>query len=498
MGDRISAMLVQAQEGPFYGLEWIIRLLEVASSPTRHESYPALEALRDIFILILPPKVSGRSLTPWTARPMTDDKELTPAWFLLLAYFEDRLLKVYGDFLKLLEIALHDQVSNGRERAMRIVYELAIAYKSDHEETLLVLLVNKLGDPQRKISSRAAYYLQCVAEKHVELTLTIVKAVQSVATQPDAPNDKQAYYGLTLFSQLQLSESAPEVTAALLMTYQHFLELLLAQLDREVNQPKRRRPKAKRSKTSREEEDDDEQVPRTTKVALRGLTRAIPFARSTGQSGLDRYSAKLLAIAARIRCFSTLLQAAELIYKVANEAESAGAGGGQALLQLLSELVNKHLLNYARMGETTSMHPQLLKLLYRIFCSLGESADPKAIDCLRAMTKTLLSTSTLVNNPAFAAAALLLVNEVLSVRPGLRLAICFPDDADGAGGESSPSLLTELNILSRHFHPTVARYAATLLLPKGEIDVSHEPDDPFECMGNTSFLEKLISAAPLS
>lgn len=483
MSDKISALLLQAQECPFYSLEWVTKLLEAASSTVRNESYPALEALKDIFNLILPPKACGRALTAWKARPMTDNKELTPSWFLMLAYFEDMLKQAYTDFLKVVEIMLHDQVQNGRERAMRILYELALSYKFDYTETILVLLVNKLGDPQRKVASRVVYYLQSIVEKYDELTLPVVKAIQNAATQPKAPNDKAAFYGLTFFSQVRLNDTSPEVTNVLLSTYQYFLELFLIQLDRQAREAKKKN-KLKNKRRKLDETVEDE-MPRTAKVILLGLTRAIPFARSTGQADLDQYAVKLLSIAGRIKCFSTLLKAAGLIYKISCEAENMN----DSMLQLLSELVSQHLLSYSRMGEATSTHPQLFKLLYKIFNSLSESAHPKAVPCLRRMIKALMSVSVMMNSPAFPAAALLLVNEALSVRPGLRLAICFPEESE----EASFGLLTELNIFSRHFHPTVARYASTLLEPKGEIDISKEPDDPFTCMANVSFLEKFAA-----
>lgn len=479
--DKISAMLLQAKESPFYGLEWITKLLAIASGTSRHESFPAIDALREIFLLILPPKATGRTLTAWKDRPLTNDKELTPTTLLLLAYFEDVLRQAYVDYIKLLEIMLHDQVQNGREKALRVVYELALSYKSDLTETLILLLVNKLGDSRRIIASRVVYYLQCILDKHEKLTLVTVKEVQKVATKTLQPNDKPAFYGLTFFSQIRLNEQTPEVTQILLQTYQYFLEIFLSQLQ-EVSRKEKMLHKRKRAKSEGGEEED---IPRVTKVVLLGLTRAIPFVRSTGtgEENLYQYGSKLLAIADKIRSFPTLLQAAGLIFKILIEGQNIS----EASLQLLTDLVSKHLLFYARMAETTASHPQLFKFLYKIFSSLSESANPKAMEHLGQMIKSLLSLSILVANPAFSAAALLLLNEVLVMKPGLRLSIIFPDD-----DQSGNSLFLELNILSRHYHPTVARYASTLLQAKGEIDISKEPDDPFLSMNTSSFLEGFI------
>lgn len=490
-GDKISAILLQAQECPFYGLEWIGRLLSMASSTSRHESFPAIDALKNLFVLILPPKITGRSLVAWKDRPLTDNKDLTPTPHLVIAYFEDMLRQMYIDYLKVLEIMLHDQIPNSRERALRAVFDLSMAYKSDFSETLLMLLVNKLGDPARKIASRVVYYLQGVVEKHEELTLMTVKAVQSVATRLHPANDKPAFYGMTFFSQLRLNEGSPEVTDVLLATYQHFLGLFIHQLEasardkRAKHRKKRTIPGAKRRKLGSEAEEEEE-VPRVIKVVLLGLTRAIPFVKCADESYLNEYATRLLSITAKIKSFPTLLQASSLIYRIFTAREAAAS---DASLQVLSELISRNLLDYPRMADNSSCHPQLFKLLFKIVSSLAELASASALPCLRAVLKSLLSVAVVINNPAFPAAALLLLNEALVMRPGLRLAITFPEDSNAAEPSSS---FTELNILARHHHPTVARYASTLLLPKGEIDVSAEPEDPFAGMTHSVFLEKFI------
>lgn len=476
--DKISAILLQAQECPFYGLEWIGKLLSMASGTSRSESFPAIEALKDVFILILPPKATERSLTAWKARPLTDNKDLTPTSFLLVAYFEDMLRQMYIDYIKVLEIMLHDQVQNGRERAMRIVFDLSMAYKSDFSEALLVLLVNKLGDPARKVASRVVYYLQSVVEKHEELTLMTCKAVQHVSTKPDLANDKPAFYGMTFFSQLRLNEASPAVTDILLTTYQHFLGLFLKQLENSAKEKK------KKNKTKRRKLDaDEDEIPRVMKVVLLGLTRAIPFVKSADDSSMNQYAVKLLSITARIRSYPTLLQASTLIYKLFTEQETMS----DSSLQLISDLVSKNLLDYPRMSENSSSFPHLFKLLFRIVSSVAELNSSSVLPCLRAIVKSMLSVAVMINNPAFPAAALLLVNEALVLRPGLRLAISFPDDVSSDCGSWK-----ELDVLAKHYHPTVARYSATLLQPKGEIDVGAEPEDPFVGMTNSAFLERFI------
>lgn len=247
-----------------------------------------------------------------------------------------------------------------------------------------------------------------------------------------------------------------------------------------------------------------DETPRIVKVVLLGLTRAIPFAQA---EGLTVYGEKLFALAGRIRSFPTLLQASSLIFRLFyGSAETATGGAASAVsFDLLTTLVSRYLLDYSRMAQATSSHAQLFKLLYKMIARLGSSLQARALECLRAIIKALLVASTTVPSPAFAAATLLLLSEALAMKPALRLAISFPEEqeedtkeerardkgiASPAGDEHS--LYWELLVLARHIHPTVQRYARTLLQPNGEIDIGQEPDDPFQSLSTAAFLESLI------
>lgn len=524
--DRINAMSLQAQESPFHGLEWIRKLLEMAVSESRHESYPAMEALKGLFLLILPPQALRPRLLSWAERSdLSEQRETTSARALLLAHFEDSLRQAFLDFVKILEIMLHDQVVAGRERSLRILYELVLAYPAGWTEPILLrLLVNKLGDPERKLASRVVYYLQMAVERHEPLTLPAVKLVQEGVMKyvPKVhQSDKIAYYGLTFFSQLKLSDGASEVTEVLLATYQHFLQTFISSLetDRSTGTGKKRgskklaqyrRKRARKSDTDevgREEEFSQDETPRIVKVVLLGLTRAIPFARA---DGLVIYGEKLFGIAGRIRSFPTLLQASSLIFRILyGSAESTvSSTSSDSSFDLLATLVSQYLLDCTRMAHATSSHSQLFKLLYKIVSLLGASYQVQALRCLRIIMKAVLTASMMVPSPAFAAATLLLLNEALAMKPALRLAISFPEEqqeegrvlvgmskkvSNSIGDDQSP--YWELLVLARHAHPTVRKYALSLLQSNGEIDISNEPDDPFQSLSVMAFLESFIKGA---
>lgn len=290
LGDKVSAMLLQIQESPFYSLEYITSLLEMASSHNRTESFGAMEALRDSFIKCIPEGLFGMDevasssdlsktadsssaiskylpLLTWRERwlrgMISGHREHCSMSQLLVCYYEDVLLRNFNTFIRLLDISMGDQVQVGRERAMRLMNDLLLEGRSSGLKqtiSMLTSLINKMGDPKRKVSSRVHYYLQGIIEKHESLILPAVRAVQNsclltsnkatmrtkaaaaealkkggkskkTKAAAAAPvSDKSAFYGLTFFSQIKLNGDSPEVTGILLQTYQHFLEGFIVSL----------------------------------------------------------------------------------------------------------------------------------------------------------------------------------------------------------------------------------------------------------------------------
>lgn len=58
ISDKISAFLIQIRESPFYSMQAIAQLLALAGGASRHESYPALEAIGNVFATCILPAPS--------------------------------------------------------------------------------------------------------------------------------------------------------------------------------------------------------------------------------------------------------------------------------------------------------------------------------------------------------------------------------------------------------------------------------------------------------
>lgn len=65
------------------------------------------------------------------------------------------------------------------------------------EEQLLTMIVNKLGDPQKKPAASAAHQLRRVLEKHPAMSSVVCREVQQLAFRPNL--SPQSLYNCVIF-----------------------------------------------------------------------------------------------------------------------------------------------------------------------------------------------------------------------------------------------------------------------------------------------------------
>ena len=101
---------------------------------------------------------------------------------LALWYFESRLKKVYEGFVGAVLAATFDTVAAHKLTALKVVLDLLI-HKPEQEQKLLSGLVNKLGDPERKVAANTAHLLSLLG-KNSDYT-SIVFVCFSVSSSSD-------------------------------------------------------------------------------------------------------------------------------------------------------------------------------------------------------------------------------------------------------------------------------------------------------------------------
>lgn len=240
LSDKISALTLSVQESPLHNRRALETLVNLARKKSRGQAVEVLGALKDLFGLgsVLPP---DRKLRTFAAQPdlsttfMSKMKwtssdplpsSLTKAHLILWA-FEDWLKTTYFEILKILETWCNDEVVFARGKAVDYVCQL-LKEKPEQEANLLRLLINKLGDSDKKIASKTSYNILQLETAHPLMKLTIISAIESdLLFRPNQSLHAQ-YYGVITLNQTVLSGKEEAVAKKLLDIYFSLFAKLLA------------------------------------------------------------------------------------------------------------------------------------------------------------------------------------------------------------------------------------------------------------------------------
>ena len=223
--DKVSAAALLAGDSPAgAGLAALGDLLKLAGkrAGARSGAVAALDALSDLFCGPLLP--AGRRLVPLAARPRAQLEEilreggveaflnpsvsysaasaanrprrLACARVLLYWGLEDALRRRASDYLSLLEAASRDGLDVVKRASARGASNL-LKSRPEGEARALALLVNKLGDPDRRSASDASHALMRVLDEHPAMAPVVAADVERAAFRPgQAP---RARYACVLF-----------------------------------------------------------------------------------------------------------------------------------------------------------------------------------------------------------------------------------------------------------------------------------------------------------
>jgi len=471
--DKTAAFLLRIQEAPFYlALDYLSKLLEMAKANSRHESFLAVESLKEAFLKLLPPADSGRNLVYSKQRKWSVKPDHLSRKTLAICYFEEGVKRAFFEYLKIIEVMAQDQVSHGRERAIRVLWTLGMA-SCEQGSNILSILANKLGDPERKIASRVVYYLQEIVNTRNDVTESIVGMVQQVIQRPGI-SEKAQYYGLTFLSQLRLSHKAPNLPGRLLEIYLVAFKVHVI--------PNMRASMAIKEKSAKRKRTEIPTVPefsRLAKVVLTGINRALPFFKGDVEALQTDLLVPVQILMKTANC-SAIIQALGLHHQIV----SAG-GSKDGFAKALQDF-----LDGKQIVKETSTYPQLFALLFKAM--VANTGMPNA--AIMSLVKSLISSCFRINSEAYTASTLLLLDELLRAHPSVRSMITDEQsDVGEARLEDGLSIsLFELNLLSRHYNPVIASYATALLESKR---IRNPMINPFESMSNLKFLDEFIASS---
>ena len=559
LSDKISALTLSVQESPLHNMKALEQLMALAKKKSRAQAVDVLGALKDLFGAgsLIP---SDRKLTTFAAQPQLHaalaatgaswaagkplPRPLNEAHLIFWA-FEDWLKSIFFQTLQILESWSNDEVVFARGRAVDYIFTL-LKDKPEQEQNLLRLLVNKLGDRDKKIASKTSYRILQLMTAHPAMKPTIIDAIESdILFRPHQGLHAQ-YYGTITLNQTVLSNGEVDVAKKLISVYfALFLKLLSkpeekrkqeTQLAKE--QPVRLNRKGEvqgggisiPGKAARKKEEalakaklEDAQLKEKMVAAvLTGVNRAIPYV-STDDESFDQHLDTLFRITHSSN-FNTSIQALMLIQQIQGQSQITA---DRFYRTLYESLLDPRLL-------TSSKQVLYLNLLYRAL-----RADLN-IERIKAFTKRITQILSLHNAP-FACAAIYLIRELESTFPSLSPFISGPEpeesddeeetfkdvpedgESDSGGASLMPasqhsdpvtttqqaydprkrdpthakaanSSLWDLLPMALHYHPSVSLFASKLMSHASADSMPPKPDLNLNTL--IHFLDRFVNKNP--
>ena len=310
LSDKVSALTLVVQESPVHTTKSFESLLALAKKRSRSQAVTALGALKDLLGVgvVLP---ADRRLRTFATQPGllgTLEEDMISTWSIgqdlpgrmtkahLISWaFEDWLKECYFDMLKVLEGWCNDEIDYARSRAVTYVYEL-LESKPEQESNLLRLLVNKLGDPDKKIASRTSYLLLQLQTKHPLMKPIIVRSIETELLLRPNQSSHARYYAINTLNQTILSGKEEEIAHKLLNIYFELFVALLKKPEPQVVQAgplinkkgqvqggggaKGKKALARATKEEEAKQASEETTEKMISAVLTGVNRAFPFSKT--------------------------------------------------------------------------------------------------------------------------------------------------------------------------------------------------------------------------
>lgn len=201
--DKLSALILLSSSSPVHTTSYLNQLLGLTKKKSRDQAVRAIRAIVDWL-------QGGSAGTSSAGLP---DRKLK--WFaeqrdlrrvaqaqrsglkkngkipgdehLVLYAFEDWLKKWYFGLLQVIEGLLHDPLPFVRTQMTGFVASL-LSGKPEQEQNLLRLLIDKLADSDKTVSSRTSHHILQVIQAHPMMKGIIVREVAGLVLKPSTVN----------------------------------------------------------------------------------------------------------------------------------------------------------------------------------------------------------------------------------------------------------------------------------------------------------------------
>ncbi|EQC34133.1 hypothetical protein SDRG_08342 [Saprolegnia diclina VS20] len=382
LADRIAATTLAIQGSPIHNLQRLSQLVTMAKNKSRRESQMAVDSLKDLFLNNLLP---DRKLHFFHQQPLhRPDATLQ---HLVIWYFEHCIKMAFSQLIAVLSNGMNDAIDVHKRACIRAVVAL-LTEKPEQEAVLLSMLVNKLGDPERKIAAYVLHQLQELLKTHPVMKRVVVSDVERLLTRTKV-TERTKYNAVLFLNQLYLD--AKDKTLAT-----HLIKVYFGLFTKEVHRTGSEAGGLERKLLS---------------ALLVGVNRSFPYAECTSADFQSEIDTMFRVV--HTAHFSTSVQALMLLFQVMNSTTSVP---DRFYTALYAKLLDPKL-------PTTSKHTMFLNVLFR---AMKSDVSPARVN---AMIKRLLQVAYTMA-PAFACASLYLVSQVMAHNPRLRGMIDMAEASD--------------------------------------------------------------------
>ncbi|XP_041037850.1 CCAAT/enhancer-binding protein zeta [Carcharodon carcharias] len=378
LADRMAAMTLMIQDAPVHTLHFVETLInQIKKKGSRRQCLMALSTLTELLISDLLP--DNRKLRSFSQHPLKSLQQLASGnkdaqdKRLILWYFEHQLKHHFAEFVQALETLAHDTVQATKARALATVHEI-LCNKPEQEKALLTQLVNKLGDPQYKLATKASYLLKTLLHKHPNMKTVICCEIERLLYRPNI-SLKAQYYAICFLNQMVLSHEENDLAGKLIAVYFSFFHAYVkkAELDSKM-----------------------------LSALLSGVNRAFPYSRMDDEKMMEQMDTLFRIV--HVVNFTTSVQALMLLFQVM---DSQQAVSNRYYVALYRKLLDPGMA-------LCSKQAMFLNLLYK---SLKSDV---VLHRVKAFIKRILQV-TCGQTPAFICGALYLISEILKLKPGIRV-----------------------------------------------------------------------------
>ncbi|KAL0099107.1 hypothetical protein PUN28_020272 [Cardiocondyla obscurior] len=332
--DKVAASIVLVQDNPKYNLSRLVSLISQVKGAKHNQCGTIITSLKELFLAdLLHPdykllKLEEQNLDMLNIESESDSTVKTsPARNRLLShwYFEDQLREQYERFVLNLSTVASDTVDTNREKAISAMTDLLIG-NSEQEHKLLELLVNKIGDPSSKVGSKAIFCMNKLLYEHPNMKLVILREVEKLLFRKNVSQRAQ-YYAICLLAQYVLDKNDEEVASTLVEVYFAFFKACL----------KKGEPDS-----------------RMMAAILMGVNRAYPYAKVDSKI-LNEHIDSIYKVV-HLGSFNVSLNALSLLHQVTGKDESQANRFYSAFYRKL----------FDRQIGIANKHAVFLNLLYRV------------------------------------------------------------------------------------------------------------------------------------